>query len=300
MKTIPALIVAVLALALPASATRAESRLRAVESAEAVVLMQVEGDLVIDADGSVVDWKIETSLDENLKQVLDRSVARWRFHPVLVEGRPSRVRSRMRVSLAATQLASGFQVKVDNVVFLDQPSEDVLTKPVETEAVTFLARSMPPPGYPIGLMRAGVGGRVLLALRFGEDGKVREVTAVQSMMFDIKGKEEIMSRALGLFEKAAVDGAKRWSVKIEARRPGPLDADDLTAFTTVEFVPARGRENDPAGQWHTVTRAPRREIPWRKAVEGEQRPGVADVHAGEMLPLAETLQFAKPVVGNAL
>lgn len=70
-------------LILPPAVAAAKSEQPAMES---VLTARLDGWLIIDTDGSVPDLGIETEVPAALRESLDRTVRRWRFHPVVIDG----------------------------------------------------------------------------------------------------------------------------------------------------------------------------------------------------------------------
>ena len=262
---------------------------------ESVITMQVEGSVSFDILGQVESYQIDTKLMEPLRVALDKSVRSWKFKPVQVAGVPRRAVTRMRVTLAAKEVAGGLQVKVDNVVFPAQKGAPVTT--VDGDAEQISAGRLRPPGYPVSLMKSGVGGAVLLAIRVGPDGNAAEVVAVQSMLFDVRGRPDLLHKAIGLLEQSATEAAKHWTFKVPETGK-PRSADDMTVTIPVEYTVSRA--TFPAGQWRSVVRLPKREIGWLTSPSGKQSVGVADAVAGELIPLSSTIALATDVVGSDL
>jgi hypothetical protein len=298
----------VLALAvLPASAGAGDPPAPGVET---LLVLNLDGDIDIDPDGSVAGFRLRSTAPGKVAAMLEQAALKWRFDPVLIDGVPAKVTARTRVTLGATQKGEDFEVWLDNVLFPGEthargsaPDADS-KRGFDNESVDVLAKAMPPPGYPIGLMKAGIGARVLLGLRIGEDGRVAEVIAVQSQLFDVRGSDRNLARAIELFEKSAIAGAKAWRFEVKPKGAGDIPANKLTAVTTVEYIPSAGpsrgpKELDRPGQWRWITRLPKRAMPWLPA-EPRQDVGVSDMMAGEVFPLQSKLRLASDVRGKML
>ena len=210
----------------------------------------------------------------------------------------------MRITLAASEVAGGVEVRIDNVVFAPLTDEDrqaawadkraafesghaiePLGEPAQAP-VLISARTMHPPGYPIGLMRAGVEGVVLLNLRLNPDGTVAEVFAAQSSLLNVKGGSEILDKARALLERESKRAARRWTFTIETRDPAALDIFALTVAVPVTFVmvgPQKGQGEPFAGGWRYEFRGPNLRAPWLRAETGVQIVGVSDLTGGEQV-----------------
>ena len=265
------------------------------DTLETVVTMRVDGQLSLDAQGHVADYRIDTPVVDSLAASLRRTVLGWTFHPVLVNGVPAPATTKMRVTLAATETAGNYRVKIDNVTF---PGD--LAKPEQgSELAGKIARlKLTPPRYPIGLQRAGVTGIVLLAIQVDEKGKVAQVSSVQTQLYDVRGRGKALQLAVGIMERNAVDAARYWTFTL------PADFGNLPQAKRVVMVPVEYSLDDMPGAvsapWRTVVRTSRREIPWLQDKAGQQQVGVADVGHGEMMSLASAFSLADNVIGNAL
>ncbi len=268
----------------------------AVEPIESLLVLAVEGDVYINADGSLADYRIETPAPGNTAQNVLRIVRGWHFEPVLVDGKPQAVVARMRVALAATQVGDGHQVRIDNVSF---PGLAEQRERARAEgAAPSLAKHKAPVVYPPGLQKSGVTGRVLVALRYDDSGKVTDAAALQSMLYDRRESAAVTARAIELLEDASLRAARSW--RIEA----PTSAPWRIVVTPIDFVMNMGDKRNydgtsPSGRWRLVSRTPKRHVQWMDAKPGA--PSVSDVEAGVLVPVADaTLKLSSPVVGTLL
>jgi hypothetical protein len=287
------LVALVLALVAPAVPRAADA---AAEPIESVLVLAVEGDVFINADGSLADYRIDTPAPGNTAENVLRIARGWRFEPVLVEGKPQAVVARMRVALAATKQGEQFQVRVDNVTF---PGLAAAARERARDEGVRLEKNPRPPRYPPGVQRAGIAGRVLLALRYDESGKVTDVAAVQSMLFDRRESDEVTARAIELLEQAAVEAAHDWRIH------KPVEGKPRIAMTAVEFLANYHdkRNSDgtlEAGGWRLVSRTPKRYVEWLDS-KRNGTPSVSDIGSGDLVPVADaTLKLSTPVVGTLL
>ena len=299
MQAMPRVLIALCLLAMASAATiQAKATAPAAAPLESLVIMQVDGNIVIDPLGRVADYRVDTPVLEELRVAIDRAVRQWRFQPVVIDGTPRRVSAKMRVVLAATRIAEKFQVKIDNVVFPDADKSSRERWKNENASATISIRSIQPPGYPRALMQAGVSGRVLLGVRIGADGRVAEVVAIQSMVFDVSGRDRTLAAAIRQFEGAAVSAAKSWRFNVVAKSVA-LAPKDMTGMVPVEFVMDRSKVDLP-GQWRTVVRLPKRPMGWLKETPEIQKIGVSDVVNGELISLSDSPVLASAVIGTEL
>jgi len=269
------------------------------QDVEHVLSMSVEGTLLVDTDGSVRDYALTSPVPPNLAAALGKVVKGWRFEPVLVDGQLVRAEAKMRISLAATKDGDNYQVRVENAVF--RPATPAAGKgPIsQTNAVEATGRRLNPPVYPRELQRAGISGRVLVAMHFSPEGKVIEVVPVQGMIFDTSGHDRTIAKAIHMLESATVTAARRWSVMVKVTPGVATTAKDFTAYTTVDYVMGKSPQLETAGEWRMVARTPKRTLPWLAGADAPNV-GVADVGSGETFALADALRLKSPLGGSSL
>ena len=265
------------------------------DNLETVVTMWVDGQLSIDPQGHVSDYRIDTPLVASLSASLGRAVRSWTFKPVLVDGAPAPATARMRVTLMAIESEGNYRVKIDNVIF---PGD--VTKPVQGSAPPkeIVGRKLTPPIYPMGLMRAGVTGSVLLAIQVDDEGKAAQVSSVQTLLYNVSGRSTALQLAVGIMEQNAVKAAQQWTFALPAdfaRRAPAARVVMVPVEYVIDRMPGQGK-----GPWRTVVRTPRRDISWLQPHAGQQRVGVADVGPGEMVSLASAFSLTDEVIGKSL
>jgi hypothetical protein len=289
---------------------------------ESVLTMRVDGELTIGTEGQVLSYKIRSKLAPTLQAMLDKSIPRWQLTPVRQGGKPVNAKTPMRITLAATQIPQGYEVRIDNVVFTPISKEDYEAKiaaaraireggeaitvgdaPPSQPVVFDSKRMLSPPRYPVGLMRAGVSGAVLLHLRLNPDGTVADVVASQSSLFDIKGASGILDKARGLLEKESIRAARSWSWHVDAAHPELLTADDLTVRVPIAFrMDSPGKQGDDnTAVWRQEFRGPNLPVPWLLGKPGEQVVGVSDLNNGEQVSGSSPFQLSdRSVLNRAL
>lgn len=283
---------------------------------ESVLTLRVDGELTIGPEGGVDDYRIRTKLDPQVEALVKRAVPTWRFKPILVDGKPAIATSPMRITLAAEEVAQGYRVTVDNVVFQPNTREQYEAELASQKAhprmsvageapepqVWISSKSLKPPGYPYGLMRSGVEGIVLLNLRLNPDGTVAEVFAAQSSLLNVKGREALLDRARAMLERNAGDVAKRWTFQVEAENLAGLSAEDLTVRVPVSYTLGKSGEaaDGLAGKWRHEFRGPNLTAPWL-AADQAAKVGVSDLAGNEMLAGVSPFELSdKSVIGKAL
>jgi hypothetical protein len=260
-----------------------------------VLTMTVDGLLKLDAAGHLQEFSSNTPMPEPLRAGIDKVVLGWRFKPVLADGVARPVTARMRITLIATREGKNYRVNIDNVIFPGDPKTGAAKDQEVADGIS--GRKLGAPRYPEELMRRGVSGSVLLALRLNGEGKVVDVVAVQSALKDVIGNPTQLANAIGLLERSAKASAARWTFNVPARLAS-APASDLTVNIPVNYWADREAAN--AGLWRTEVRGARRDIEWLRGQTGLQRPGVSDVKDGETIPVASAVRLETEVIGAAV
>jgi hypothetical protein len=269
------------------------------ETIESLSVLAVVGDAYINPDGTLADYRIDTPAPGDTAAKVVNLARGWHFEPTMVDGKPQAVVARMRVSLAARQVGEGYQVRVDSVSF---PGLSQQRREYFEAAGTYVhvAKNATRPVYPHGLAQSDVAGRVLVALRYDDSGKVTDVAAVQSMLYDRRESEKVAARAIELFEGAALEAARQWRIQNATAAPFRV------VYTNVEFVTDRSdkRGSDGAsaepGRWRLISRTPKRHVEWLDS-KRDGSPSVSDLASGDLVPMADaTLKLSSPVVGTLL
>ncbi len=310
-----------LALLLATAGAQADSRVAVQADGESVMTMRIDGDLTIGTEGQVLSYSLRSKVEQSLQDLLAKAIPQWRLMPIQQGGKPVNARTPMRITLAANEVAGGFEVHIDNVVFMPLTKRDneaeYAAQRAAAEAgeaiatvgaaaappVLITSRKLQSPGYPVGLMRAGVEGIVLLNLRLNPDGTVAEVFAAQSSLLNVRGNSELLDKARGLLEKESMRVAQRWVFTIEASHPETLDDDALTVRIPVEFVIAdRGHGKDDQAHfsdaWRYEFRGPNLPAPWLLKAGGGQLIGVSDLTGTEQASGSTPFRFSDRSVLN--
>jgi Gram-negative bacterial tonB protein. len=313
----------VLAMAMLATVNVAAATKVQIAQGENVMTLRVDGDLSIDPAGRVVDYRIRTKLDPQLAKLVAKAVPAWQFQPVLVNGKGIPAKSSMRITLAATEVKGGYEVRVDNIVFRPDTLEEYEASRAAVQAelerqaadpaavasaekprqfVGITSRKLFPPSYPSSLMKSGVEGVVLLILRLNPDGSVADVFASQSSLLNVKGKPELLDRARTMLEKNAAATAAKWTFDVQAKNMAALTSSDLTVSVPVEYVLTSGTTRGASldGKWRHEFRGPNFPVPWLLAGE-DQMIGVSDLDSGQVMAGNATFRLKdKSVIGTVL
>ncbi len=275
---------------------------------DGLMTMRVDGDITIDAQGQVTQYKVTTPVTPTIEKALDAAVRDWKFHTVEVDGQPTNARSIMRVTLAARQASSGYAISVDNVTFRGVPEDEPL-RPGEVrgkEGMTvgqdavISPKSREAPKYPLAEMRAGIEGAVLVYVKLSPDGRADQVVAVQSTLYNIRGSAGKLHTMRKRLEDSAVSAIKHWRFDVRLNGKSPTAA-NLTTTVSVAYLSASGSEASEAlGQWRVEKRSAWTAAPWLADQRAAQQIKVSDVDAGEVMQVASAFQPPEGVIGKAL
>jgi len=271
-----------------------------------VLTMRVDGDLAIDETGHVLDYKVVTPVKSELQNLLESSVRKWTFRPVMADGKPVRAKTGMRITLAAKPAGNGYKVSIDNVIFgatsegRPEHDEEHARQIVRSSdgKPAIVAKRMTGISYPSGLMRAGVEGAVLLSLKLDTSGNVEDAMAIQSSLYDVRGRPDVLDQARELFERSALVPARRWKFEVTPGKGTP-GVDDLTVVIPVVFImPGKGAPN-VAGEWRVELRSQKRIAPWLVGMP-TQDIGISDLDTNDIARVASNFRVPEGVIGQSL
>ena len=198
----------------------------------------VNGDLVVGPQGEVRDYTLEAGLKPVLAKLVADNVARWRFEPILVDGRPVIAKTRMTITLAAREQANGdVELRVDDVAFgtMKQPRKWNAPKP------------------PSSAFHAQVDARVVVVAQLDAAGNVRKAHALQTSLSKDLPHPKHMRKAYG---EAMVASVRKWKyepVETLADRPrGGI----VTIPIVIDVSRSRMRGKVGAPQWRSFIPGP--------------------------------------------
>jgi len=256
---------------------------------EDLITMRVDGELVVGTDGKAASYELKTKIDDKLTVLIAKHVALWRFMPVTVDGKPARVRTDMRITLVGRKSQTGYDVAVDNVVFITPKSGEEGRADVHrtTDADIAIVKQKPMPKYPHAY---NANGLVTLMLHIAPDGTVDQIAATQCSLYFTRGTEKDKANACKSMEDNAISAIRQWRFKLP---PGPIV--DSTGVMPVQYAMGdqRGmqiRETSNPGKWRMESRGKYRKPEWARDANG-QRVGTADMVGNEMMPSTSPLTF---------
>jgi TonB family protein len=292
--TVLSLMLLAAAVAVPSSAAGGPAEAVPVENLR---LMEVEGQVVIGVDGSVVAAEVTTArVTPVLRDALLASARGWKFRPVTVNGVPTVARTGFRVMLAASPDGESYRVRVDGVDFSDRGSKDVVHPDGVAPAIT--GRRLGPPQYPQALQVQDRTGAVMLAILVGADGRAEDVQVVQSLAHDFRnhGNDKSARRTMRALEANAVGAARHWTFNVP---PALASAPPAERTVMVPVVYTIRYDVSQPGYWIPVQRGPRVRVPWLPA---ERNSGLAlgSSSGGTPSPLDSPYRLLTPLAGTTL
>lgn len=266
---------------------------------ESLVLMHVDGTLTIEPDGRVGEVAIGTKFDDALRRALEAKMRGWRFTPVRIAGQPRRAETKFRVLLAARHWDGGVTVRIDDTSF-GEVDQAVIAKGIVPDgtAAPITAVRRGPPQYPRDLLLGKKSGSVHLVMRISPDGRVADVIASQSLVFDYGGREKdaVARQSMRLFEASAIAAVRRWIFNV----PGDASkrtVSEMTVSTEIEY--SLGYDTEAAGQWVPVKRGPRRAVGWLPANQSGGS-GAGMGATGQVAGAESPYRLETPVAGNVV
>ena len=254
------------------------ARLADVVIEEPVLATRVDGKLDIETSGAVVGFTPTTVIKDSLAESLRAMVMRWRFEPVVVDGRVVNAIAPVRLSLAAVPREDGaFEMKIEHLTFPDEADgREHDGGGSESRILSAKVARRVAPQYPTASLRAGVSGRVLVAVRMDEDGQVLDAVARETALYNVKGSDRRLAPYVADLEAASVRAMRRWKFDLTLAPRAPGDAEPLTGF--IAFVYTIGNAGTPEqGSWTWEARTLGRPIPWLAPALADRIPGVEDV-----------------------
>ena len=165
------------------------------------------GYLNIAEDGSVEGSQLDSGFSKLLLEALDKRFRSWRFEPILVDGKPAKVRVGLQIELQASVATDparqgSLDVVISNVNF---PNLSAAKGP------TVDAPTLTPPQFP-SVGRIGVGATVILLIRVDDQGKAKD-SAIEKMglLTDFRLNDGEIRRYSNAFAHEVQRAASRWN-----------------------------------------------------------------------------------------
>lgn len=249
--------------------------------------MQVAGEVVIAADGTLQSYTIDNSkaLPIEVKNLVARYLRACEFAVTTASGKPGPVTADMSLLVLARPNGKDRSIiTVNGAQFTDPDTPDYIT-----------SVNMEPPRYPMEALRWGLSGTVYVVLRLNPDGSVAEAHAEQVNMTVLAG-EKVLERGRTQLSKVALAQARQWRFKVD---PALFAEEGLVDVRVpVDFklgLPSNRKSND-YGKWQGYVPGPYQVIPWRPNSVAEQ--GLGALPAGKLYPLDARIKLRNPPTGS--
>lgn len=244
--------------------------------------MSAGGELVIAPDGTVRTWKMDSNrLGEEVQALLQRNVEQWRFEPILMDGKAVTARTRMTVELEALPQGEGYLLKVARVWFGSLQSRGTVK----------------PPSYPNSAVRAGLGARVLLAVKLDAEGNVVAMHPYQTSLSKW-GSEKQAQRWRRRFEQASMNAVKDWKY-VPGETIGGVTVGSSVIVPIVFQIANPGEGRRTANVWRGYAPGPISPAPWsdQSSVAALDTGDLAD---GQAAALDSPFRLRSDVLGKTL
>lgn len=235
---------------------------------QAEASMMVVGTLTVAPNGSVSSYQLDDAekLPAAVSGLLQQAIPSWQFDPMVRDGKPVSVRSRMSLRVVLHPLGDKrYRLYLAGAYF----SAD--GKPLKSDA-----SRRTQPRYPMQAIRDKVSGTVYLALKVDAQGRVIDAMAEQ-VNLRIAGDDHEMERYRRLLADSALKAAHSWVLD-----PRWFDgAGDHYAMVPVSYAlnvgPGGHAMPDSPGHWDVYVPGPRHSVPWFDA-------GTMVAGSGDALP----------------
>jgi hypothetical protein len=265
--------------------------------AHAVGSMLVGGWIELTPAGTVKSYTLDqaAALPAAVTQVIGQTVPRWKFDPVLADGQPVAVRSRMSLRVEAVPVdAEHDQVRFVGVAFTGATDKaQVTTDSIHVKRKVTLS-------YPPDADQLGVGGTVYVLMMINRQGTVEHALAEQVNLTTAMSD----SRAAywrNVLARAAVQGMTRYTFQPPTTGP-EADSSSWLVRIPVTYA-ARDSKPDANGSWSVYIPGPIETAAWVQALpessKDEMMAGSPDATPpGEPLSLARGLHMTDKVDGG--
>ena len=226
--------------------------------------MVVTGWVQVAPDGSVIRYTLDQQdkLPAPVVEVLGKTVPGWKFHPILVDGKPVVADAKMSLRVVASQQDKDeYIVRVRGATFSDGGVNDGKEKHDDERNADPSYQDRKPPLYPIVAIRAQINGAVYLAAEIDRTGHVEQVIATQ-VDLRARGNERDMRLLRQAFADASIAAVKDWTFNIPTSGPNAKQ-DHWTVRVPVNFR-IDGSYAPEYGQWDVYVPGPTQPILWEQ------------------------------------
>lgn len=258
-----------------------------------VASVLVTGSITVAPDGSVKNYVVDHpgQLPAPVISLIAKNAAKWRFEPVVREGKPVMAKAAMSLRIVASPLGDGnYSLGIAGSYF-GRPAS--LQDPTGR---TIGSIKCEPPEYPMAAAREHVSGTVYLIMRVNRAGLVDE-DAAEQVNLDFAASDSDMRHWRNVLAEAAVRASRRWTFTPPTAGPD-AERSSWMVRVPVDFqLSAWGspRPIEKYGSWHAYVPGPRTIPEWA----GKPRIGSsADaVAAGGVSEVGGGLRLTTPLNG---
>lgn len=263
-----------------------------------VLTMRVDGTISVDETGKVIGYELTTQLGPDLRKLIAQSAATWVFFPPNVDGKPTAMKTGMRITLLGRKLGEGYKVTIDNVRFPDAKDErtaGAYKATVDGMTLSIVSRT-PTPVFP----KYNVNGMVTVLLDIAPDGKVIDAVATQCSLYHAGGTDRQLARACRELGGNTVSAVRKWTFRVDTHGK-PLER-SVSATLPVQYIkPGLGeqlaREASQPGHWRHESRTRYRLPEWARGERFAQRMGTSDAVGDELMSSDSPLKLRAGQVG---
>lgn len=238
----------------------------------------ITGDIVIGPDGHVRDYKLKNEeITPAVADVIDRSILKWRFEPILVDGKPVNAKTSLQINIQAEPVGNDYRVKLSGVSF-GAPTRDL--------------SNLKPPKYPWLAQQAGIEALVVLVLRLDANGQVTDLYPERTSLSGT-GPDKIVQQWRTMFENNAMAVARKWNFEIKEALEGK------PAAVSAVRIPIEYRLTG-LDKWQAMipVGGPSRIPSWGRSWQPE--PAQAVLRNGEAQSLTSNFKLKDALVGTYL
>lgn len=171
-----------------------------------VFTASTHGDLAIDAEGRVVEVKLDhQQLGEGVMKSFEQQMMGWRFEPILHEGKPVKAYAYVNLALFVVRQPGeqGVRIGFKEVTFIDATDQG---------AADVAARRVKPPRYPRRPADHGVGARVKLFVQTDDEGRVIRSAVEELLLLGGEVETNQVERHVEAFREASEQAAAGWVI----------------------------------------------------------------------------------------
>lgn len=217
--------------------------------------MVVTGTITVNPDGSVNSYTLDQpdKLPPAATQVASATLPKWKFQPVLEDGKPVMAKSSMSVRIVAHPIdAQHATVSITGASFGRDASQRKDSPECESgECLIAKLRTLPP--YPIEGLRNQLSGTVYLVQEIGRDGHV-----VRQAIKQVNLRSRWYASSAKMFADASLEVARDWTYSV------PTSGDEAKRDHWIVSIPVDFTLGGTYayGQWEPYIPGPVKIIPW--------------------------------------